>query len=199
MHDLTAQERPWRVVVWATVCASLATAGVLYMLRTAPVFTLIGRSGQHERPVQRLAECLDCHVPFVGTPASRCLSPGCHGALATGTPPTDGPAMPVRFHVALRDLTCGRCHEEHRPSPERRQFDHRIIPTAARTDCRRCHHAAQPAHASGDTVACGRCHTYSAWAGIQIEHQRVADEACDVCHKAPENRRHAAVAGTCDG
>ena len=196
--EQAAPDRPWWFLVWTTFFVVTATAGTVWAIRSAPDAMLVGQPGRHDI-AGAAAACLDCHVPFVGSPASRCLSPGCHGDLATGTPPRDGPAMPVRFHVALRDLPCGRCHEEHRTLPTARLFDHRLIPDVERQACRRCHHAeSQANHARMDAVACGTCHGESTWKGSEMNHARVSDQPCELCHARPTTRRHAAVAGTCD-
>ena len=192
-------ERPWRYLTVTVLLATAASAGTLWLLRVAPGAALLGQPGHHGQTSGTTAECLDCHVPFVGTPASRCLSPGCHGNLATGTPPRTGPAMPERFHGALRDVACGQCHEEHRPRGAARLFDHRIIPDETRSACRRCHHAAErDSHARTDSVTCGTCHGWATWAGAEMDHRRVPSEPCELCHSPPKSNEHKKVAGTCD-
>ena len=191
-------DRPWRFLLLTVACALAAAALTGWALRAHPGFALVGQPGQHDQRGASAAACLDCHVPFVGTPASRCLSPGCHGNLATGTPPRTGPAMPVRFHVALRDEACGRCHEEHRTTRPR-VFDHRLIPSEKRSACRRCHYGeGQKSHARNDAVSCGSCHGWTTWGGAYMDHRRVQKEACELCHAGPKTDRHQAVAGTCD-
>ena len=198
MPSRPSTDRPWGYVLVTVLLSSSVTAAIAWAIFLAPERMLVGGTGQHEAS-GAAAECLDCHVPFVGTPASRCLSPGCHGDLATGTPPRNGPAMPVRFHVALRDEPCSRCHDEHRRSAQNRLFDHRLIPTDHRKDCRRCHRAEDtPNHADRDAVACGTCHGYTRWGGAKIDHARVDREACELCHRQPNTGQHAAFAGACD-
>ena len=192
-----AVERPYLLAA-AVVVAALGAGAIAALAATNdPSSAIVGLAGFHEA---RDATCVDCHVPFLGTPASRCLSPGCHGALATGAPPRDGPAMPVRFHVALRGAPCSGCHHEHASpgvvaSP---RFTHGAIPADVAAECRRCHSARQqPDHARTDDVGCARCHGTERWSGTTIDHARVAEVACDVCHVAPEGRAHASLAGTC--
>ncbi len=171
--------------------------------QASPERVLIGLVGRHDGPPEgeRLAACLDCHVPFVGTPGSRCLGPGCHGELATGTPPRDGPAMPIRFHTALRDQPCSLCHQEHvaaEASTSTRTFTHRMIPAEPRARCTKCHSGAKVRnHPITDAVNCSVCHGTIVWGGTAIEHERVAQQPCDVCHVRPENETHASVAGNC--
>jgi len=197
----TAVDRPY-IFALITVSASAALAGIVLLLTsTMPETMLVGLEGRHDAPAaggERLASCLDCHVPFVGSPGSRCLSPGCHGDLATGTPPRTGPAMPVRFHVALRGLDCGSCHIEHGVVVER-PFAHGLIPEDRRAKCARCHTgASEPNHTTTDAVPCDRCHGYDAWTGDEIDHQRVWQFACDICHVPPATKAHASIAGTCN-
>src|SRR5207249_3355172 len=109
-------DRPVAFAIGAAGIAAVISLSVLVWAQASPETVLIGLEGRHDHDAaksERLAACLDCHVPFVGTPGSRCLGPGCHGELATGTPPKDGKAMPIRFHAALRDQPCGLCHVEH--------------------------------------------------------------------------------------
>lgn len=151
-------------------------------------------------PLVPAADCLDCHVPFRGTPPTRCLAPGCHGSLATGTPPRDGPAMPVRFHAALRGHDCGSCHAEHeRPPPRDGRFSHRAIPEAIRVRCQACHSGEGiDHHARTDAVACDLCHGTENWTRADMVHTRVDDRACDLCHRAPDDPRHVSVEGNCE-
>ena len=174
--------------------AGAATAGLLESARRAPAAVVVGADGRRDQ--REGAACLDCHVPFEGTPSSRCLAPGCHGELATGTPPRTGPAMPLRFHVALRKQPCGQCHVEHAPQPLR--FDHRLVPADDLRRCPACHLAeGVPGHARTDAVACDLCHGFEAWRGAPMLHERVAHQPCDLCHRRPETDAHASVAGAC--
>ncbi len=196
------RERPLLFTLGTTLLAIGLSAAMLWWAYTTPEAVLIGRPGRHDARVgaARLADCLDCHVPFVGTPGSRCLGPGCHGDLATGTPPRDGPAMPVRFHAALRAYECSQCHVEHAPWTEApdAKFSHTVVPTDARADCARCHRAVRENHARTDAVSCDLCHGLERWKGAQIAHERVKDQPCDLCHAAPSTQTHATVAGACD-
>lgn len=222
-------ERPYLLAL-ASALGAIAVGGAVLAWGTAqPERVVVGRAGHHDGRVRggggsvplgapsgddpgahdgrvgsaaggRHAACLDCHVPFVGTPASRCLGPGCHGELATGSPPKTGPAMPVRFHVALRDEPCELCHAEHDDQPDAapRAFTHALIPEPRRTECRRCHGAATvPAHSRTDAVGCGTCHGLQAWTGTPVDHAVVAAVHCDVCHQAPSTPTHGTLAGTC--
>ena len=195
------RERPVLFTFATALLALGLTAGMLWWAYSTPEAVLIGRPGRHDavRDGARLADCLDCHVPFVGTPGSRCLGPGCHGELATGTPPRVGPAMPVRFHVVLRDYECRRCHTEHqapRAAPE--VFAHEVIPAASRTRCADCHLPGRDAHARTDAVPCDLCHGLEQWRGAKMSHERVQEQPCDLCHAAPATKAHATVAGACD-
>jgi hypothetical protein len=196
-------ERPYLLALASAVTAVAVGAGVFVWGSARPEQVLVGRAGRHDAPtadVERHAACLDCHVPFVGTPASRCLGPGCHGELATGSPPKTGPAMPVRFHVALRDEPCELCHAEH-DGPVRtasRTFSHTLIPEARRDECRRCHGAGQvAAHSRTDAVGCSTCHGLTRWRDAHLDHSRLSEVHCDSCHDAPETAAHSGLAGTC--
>ncbi len=193
-----APERPYLLALASVVCAAAVGAGVFAWGSSHPEAVVVGRAGLHDGVVgaERHAECLDCHVPFVGTPASRCLGPSCHGELATGSPPKTGPAMPVRFHVALRDEPCELCHAEHddRPDVPPRAFSHDLIPVARQGECRRCHGAAsQPAHSRTDAIGCGGCHGFQGWTGRAIDHGKVGELHCDSCHQAPATEIHAGL------
>lgn len=194
------RERPLLFTLAAGLFALGLSAGMLWWAYSTPESVLIGRPGRHDAVSDRsrLADCLDCHVPFVGTPGSRCLGPGCHGALATGTPPRDGPAMPVRFHVVLREYDCRRCHIEHAPAKPPAPFAHAIIPADSRGRCSDCHLAGRAAHARTDAVSCDLCHGLERWRGASMVHERVRNQPCDLCHAAPTTPAHASVAGACD-
>lgn len=198
------KDRPYVFAIVTLILAGIVTAGMVAWASESPESVLIGLHGRHDARGDgvRLAACLDCHVPFVGSPGSRCLSPGCHGALATGTPPRDGKAMPIRFHAALRDQPCSICHTEHTEKPvaelPKREFTHDLIPEAPREACQRCHSGAREKdHTRTDAVACKLCHETSTWRGVKMDHQKVWQHACDVCHRAPTDATHASVAGTC--
>ncbi len=189
------RERPFLFGALITLGALLATTVVLWWAQAAPVAVVVGKPGRHDGQEARLADCLDCHVPFVGTPGSRCLSPGCHGQLATGTPPRDGPALPIRYHAALRAYDCGLCHAEHSHG-EPTRFSHATIPEAARERCSRCHGAQKVvSHPKGDPLECSGCHAVETWRA-KMDHTRVDNQACDLCHLAPESAPHT-VAGNC--
>lgn len=196
-----APERPYLLAFASALVAAVVGAVVYSWADAQPERVLVGRAGRHDGAAGtgRHATCLDCHVPFVGTPASRCLGPGCHGELATGSPPKTGPAMPVRFHVAVRDEPCELCHGEHdaHASATPRVFEHDLIPEARR-ECRRCHVASTvESHSRTDAVGCAECHGLESWKGRPIEHARVADVHCDSCHQAPKTAAHGELAGTC--
>jgi hypothetical protein len=204
-----ASNRAERPLAFALLCAGIAivvTGSMLVWAQASPESVLIGLEGRHDHDSaggsERLAACLDCHVPFVGTPGSRCLGPGCHGELATGTPPRDGKAMPIRFHAALRDQPCGLCHQEHvreGTTTATRAFTHAIIPKATRAECVRCHGGAGVVgHSITDAVRCEICHDTERWRSAEVDHARVSSQPCDTCHALPTDDTHATVAGTCN-
>jgi hypothetical protein len=198
----TRRERPLLVTVGSIVGAVSASVVMLFLADREPEWTVIGLPGRHDRIglTERKADCIDCHVPFVGTPGSRCLGPGCHGELATGTPPRDGKAMPIRFHAVLRAEECSRCHQEHTDAPGAwtRIFTHDIVPEGERQRCSRCHSAdGVKSHARTDAVSCDLCHSFDSFKGSKMEHGRVASQPCDLCHVSPETKSHASIAGTC--
>lgn len=195
-------ERPYAFAIFSVVIAIGLSFGLVLWASSSPEMVLVGEPGIHDAHGDdvRLAGCLDCHVPFIGTPGSRCLSPSCHGALATGTPPKTGPAMPIRFHATLATLECNQCHQEHGEKQQRanEKFDHKIIPEAQGKQCNRCHSGAQQkSHASTDAIQCDQCHDIENWRTESMDHQRIFVHACDVCHVAPETATHGSVAGTC--
>lgn len=174
----------------ATILIALAT-GALY-LTVRPARALLAEPGHH-RPSR--AACLDCHVPFVGTPSTRCLGPGCHSSLATGTPPRDGPALPVRFHVVLRKLPCGRCHTEHARAALPRDPHDGLEAELLSSACGRCHLGRDVVdHARTDDVSCGTCHGLEAWQGARAQHELVAELPCEICHRPPD-QAHPSGAG----
>jgi hypothetical protein len=197
------RERPYLLAALSIVAAAGLTAGILWWASESPESVLIGLAGFHDDASgERRAACLDCHVPFIGTPGSRCVSPGCHGQLATGSPPRDGPAMPIRFHVAVRDEPCGSCHVEHASRSElpdlRASFSHELVPLKVQDECRACHSGAKIAnHSKTDAIDCRKCHFTTAWSGSRADHASVSGEHCDVCHVAPEGMPHENLAGTC--
>lgn len=202
-RQVSGRDRPLLFALFCIVISAGITWAVVVWAEASPESVLLGLQGRHDAvgAGERLATCLDCHVPFVGTPSSRCLGPGCHGDLATGTPPRDGPAMPIRFHVALRDQPCGLCHQEHVPRGTSRvamPFTHDLIPGTTRARCARCHSGAgRDSHPPTDAVACELCHSTERWQGVEVEHSLVAQQPCDVCHGAPASPAHASIAGNC--
>ncbi len=199
--DAGPRERP---ILFALLTVAGALALTLFFLWWAgqdPEAVVIGLPGRHDAPTDgadRLADCLDCHVPFVGTPGSRCLGPGCHGDLATGTPPKEGPAMPIRFHVSLRKYACTNCHVEHTTLRRDRVFTHDLIPKSSRGTCTRCHSGeGVPSHARTDAIGCDLCHQLTHFNQTVMVHSRVVNQACDVCHAVPKTPEHASIAGTC--
>jgi len=188
-------DRPVLIALLAIGLGILCTGALLSWAAHDPATVIVGQTGRHDQIGD--ATCLDCHVPFEGTPSSRCLGPGCHGDLATGTPPRTGPAMPMRFHVALRGHACGQCHSEH-VEDVIVAFDHARIPDKVQARCRTCHLGDNiPNHARTDAVSCNVCHNLKSWTGSPMTHERVAQQACDLCHRRPETDSHASVAGTC--
>jgi hypothetical protein len=195
------KERPILFALLSVAGAFALTTSVLWWAGEDPESVVIGLPGRHDAPVDgddRTADCLDCHVPFVGTPGTRCLGPGCHGELATGTPPKEGPAMPIRFHATLRRYACTNCHVEHTTIRTTRIFTHDIVPRAERNECSRCHSGAGvPGHARTDAISCDLCHQLDRFKGTDMVHGRVAGHACDVCHDAPRTPGHESIAGAC--
>jgi hypothetical protein len=72
------REHPYVFAAASLIAGAAATAGLLWAASHQPERVVIGLGGRHDGQSERLAGCLDCHVPFFGTPGSRCLSPGCH-------------------------------------------------------------------------------------------------------------------------
>ena len=198
-----SSERPYAFAILAVFTATLISSGLVVWALSAPETVVVGMSGQHDGPAhgERLAGCLDCHVPFLGSPGSRCLTPSCHGNLATGIPPRTGSAMPVRFHVALNSLECSHCHNEHGAQPSKvatDKFSHGIIPANHRKQCAQCHSGTNLLdHSSTDSVVCSKCHQLESWSVKAVNHQSIWKHACDVCHSIPKETEHITVAGTC--
>lgn len=197
---MTADSRPGasKTVLVSMGMTVLIGVGLYQWALRDPVRVLVGSQGRHDAPPHRPqpAACLDCHVPFLGTPTSRCLAPGCHASLVTGTPPKTGPAMPVRFHSVLRDLSCQSCHGEHQRGISLVPFRHQIIPTPQEQACFRCHSGARrPKHARTDAIACGTCHSTDNWAGTKMSHEKVTNAPCALCHRPPDIAGHPANDG----
>ena len=200
----TRADRPYLFAGLTVVLALGSTALIVGWSSCSPELVLIGLDGHHDAPEgtsERLAACLDCHVPFIGAPPSRCLSPGCHGALATGTPPREGNAMPVRFHAALRAYHCSTCHTEHgdeRAATSSQAFSHEVIPTAERPACARCHSGRTvDAHPATNAVDCALCHDTKTWKGVNTDHSKVWQYSCEACHVTPSTPSHSSIAGAC--
>lgn len=203
VRESEIRDKPFAFAIASVVFALVVACVVLLWAQESPERVLIGLSGRHDGKDggERLAACLDCHVPFVGTPGSRCLGPGCHGELATGAPPKGGPAMPIRFHVVLREAPCGTCHDEHvegDAETSRRSFTHAIIPRPEHDRCVSCHSGAGVrSHPKTDAVNCRSCHETQSWRDTRIDHAVVLHQPCDLCHVAPPTDPHASIAGTC--
>lgn len=186
----------------SALVALVAGAGALLLSLNDPQKMLVGQPGWHDAVSDSApgkAACLDCHVPFVGTPRSRCLAPGCHDTLATGTPPRDGPAMPIRYHAALVKAPCQRCHDEHGQASLSQAVDyHELLPDDVEERCRSCHQgSAVTGHARTDAVNCSTCHETSKWRPSAPRHDLVSKHPCDLCHGPPQNDVHNDITGTC--
>lgn len=153
------------LAIGSSALAALALGLAYLMLRPGPA--LVPQTSTHGPD---RAACLDCHVPFSGTPSTRCLGPSCHGALATGTPPRDGPVLPVRYHVVLRGEDCGQCHEEHADRDTATGDPHRgMALEVLRSKCDQCHLDAGPPSHPRTEGSCGRCHTLETWENARNE------------------------------
>ncbi len=194
-------QRPGLIFLCFSLLLGLGAGATLLLFKEYPRASLIGVPSRHDPALGKSdarAFCLDCHVPFVGSPSSRCLGPGCHSDLATGTPPQTGPALPVRFHQAIRNYECSLCHEEHRPE-RLREFSHALIPSEVRGQCQRCHLAQdQQDHDRTNQMDCALCHRTDDWKITRVDHRVFKETACDVCHLRPESEAHAKVAGSCN-
>lgn len=151
----------------------------------------------------RLADdCLGCHAPLRGVPASRCL--GCHPIEKIGAARAARPEI-ARVHALLAADDCLECHSEH-GGPHRSaatpRFTHARLPTTVRSNCTACHRARRPDderhRQAGES--CDACHRTEAWKPASVDHARLsAQQACAACHarQRPRDALHAQAGEGC--
>ncbi len=155
-------------------------------------------------------DCTECHSPFRGTPAAKCIA--CHELEAIGLATTAG--VPVAaaegeppFHQALIEPACVRCHSDHRGAERPGasiSFTHELVRNDVLSTCASCHGASTPKddlhRQAGDD--CGSCHGFEAWIPATFEHETLPAErqkACVSCHGAstPKDDLHRQAGDDC--
>lgn len=142
-------------------------------------------------------DCTDCHSPFRGTPAAKCIA--CHdleaiGLLTTAGAPIATADEEASFHQALIEPACVRCHSDHRGAERPGAsvvFSHELVRNDLLSTCPSCHGASTPKDDLHRQVGddCGSCHGFEAWTPATFEHERYfrfdrhhpASE-CQSCH-----------------
>jgi hypothetical protein len=138
-------------------------------------------------------DCTDCHSPFRGTPATKCII--CHELEAIGLLTTTGAAIVATeegppFHQALLEPDCVRCHSDHlgagRPGANA-VFTHDLLRNDIVSSCGDCHGNNTPKddlHQAAPT-ACGSCHGFDAWIPATFDHETLQTDqrsTCVTCH-----------------
>jgi hypothetical protein len=163
----------------------------------------------HERIAN---DCLSCHSPLRGTPPSKCMA--CHepddiGLRTTTGAPILGTGASPRFHQALLEPACARCHSDHleagRPAASP-VFTHQLLREDVLDKCTDCHGQRTPADDLHRVApaSCGSCHGFEAWTPATFDHAMIPAErldGCANCHadQRPPDALHREVGAECGG
>ncbi len=147
-------------------------------------------------------DCFACHAPFSGSATDRCTA--CHkpaeiGLLTTRGRPILEPLTSTPFHQQLLAENCLACHSDHAGVKRFRvagRFDHALLKTNARKECRSCHTPPEDALHRQIDANCSQCHTQQKWVPATFDHSRyfVLDRdhnvQCVTCHARNDYRRY---------
>lgn len=151
------------------------------------------------------SDCLSCHRPGWGVPASKCQR--CHALAEIGVKTSLGVPLPPGqdppFHTDLQQQNCQQCHVEHQGSRVYRtgqSFSHTLLKPAIQENCARCHR--KPADDTHRLVKndCIACHRPFKWQPASFDHQRLAasvQKDCASCHQKPSDSLHRQVKDNC--
>ncbi len=186
-----------------TYVVAVLLAGVLVASIFAP-HTMVSPGPLVDAHRQLDDACFQCHAPFRGVAAPRCIA--CHPVATigdAGRPTTAAPRrMTASFHRELADNNCVACHSDHQLTNVPR-FDHAMLRTAARARCETCHLTPSNALHKAMPTNCGGCHSEQRWRPARFDHSNAATTApCASCHQAPTDALHttttsAAACSTC--
>ncbi|MBK6908883.1 MAG: class III cytochrome C family protein [Rhodocyclaceae bacterium] len=140
------------------------------------------------------ADCFACHAPLTGASSARCIT--CHepkdiGRLTTTGKPVLKPLTKTPFHQKLARQDCVACHSDHAGVKRFRQsgrFDHTLLPTGARSQCRDCHAPPRDRVHTDAIGQCSTCHSATAWRPATLKHDdyfvldRDHNASCTTCH-----------------
>lgn len=139
-------------------------------------------------------ECFSCHTAFSGVPAESCID--CHkpddiGRLTTKGLKIQKPLTSTPFHQKLVRQECVACHSDHsgvrrfRPTG---YFDHSLLDSTSRKECRGCHQSPRDTLHQQLKDECGQCHNQDRWKPATFDHRdyflldRDHNAPCGTCH-----------------
>lgn len=148
------------------------------------------------------ADCFACHTPFTGTDSRRCIT--CHqpadiGRLTTKGLPVSKPLTKTAFHQELASQDCVACHSDHAGVRRFRQegrFNHALLKSAQREDCKSCHKAPDTRLHRDMTGQCSQCHKTDKWTPATFDHDkyfaldRDHNTRCITCHVGNDYSRY---------
>lgn len=152
-------------------------------------------------------KCLDCHQPFQGIPAERCIT--CHALADIGKDTTLGGDVAgvkekTMFHKALTNQECTSCHTDHKgikPDVSISSFTHELLPEAERTKCNSCHNLPEDKIHKHLPLTCNNCHNTVEWKiSGSFNHdliQGMDKSNCISCHEAPADDFHQQTSESC--
>lgn len=149
---------------------------------------------------QELSEnCMSCHVLFERKMSDKCMS--CHkineiGIVTTkGKPIEQGNSFRISFHGELVEKDCVACHSDHMGVIVYRtisKFNHGLLSTKTRDDCKGCHKKPDDKLHIKITENCDRCHNNYEWDTVILDHSDYFvldddhDVECNTCHTKNE-------------
>lgn len=178
----------------ARTAALLTAAGAAALVAWSPRLA-IGAGPLTQGHARIENDCRDCHAPFRGPSAARCVA--CHapdsipGATRLDALGRDRVATLRALHRDTLAADCFACHTDHEgpdPANATTPFAHETLARDVRARCAACHDAVQPADAIHRRPApCSACHDTRAWKPATFRH--VAGDPslaarCAECHAA---------------
>lgn len=145
-------------------------------------------------------DCSNCHVPFSKEgQQQRCVACHDHADIAQDIAKKRG------YHGHLKDVSCKRCHTEHKGRDAKivhlniKEFDHNLTEfplrgghTGSKIKCADCHaagkkfrdapheciacHRKDDKHKGGLGTQCVKCHEESSWKKIRFDHSKTGYE-----------------------
>lgn len=160
----------------------------------------------HATPGHRTiaGDCFACHLPFRGTPATRCTS--CHAFDRAASVKANGKIQPGNalhaLHREFSRIDCANCHVGHLTHGAKNAtpcFDHTMMRTETRRACSTCHRPPQDSLHPSLGSQCAECHATGTWTPATFDHRKFFsiepphDAACSTCHRSTDFKRYSCM------